>query len=142
VHLDERQSDNLAASQRYNKLRAGQIAAVRAFLGTHVSGNEQVIVAGDFNSWQSNPGGNGPHDYLVSHGYYDASAAVRTVNLQYPTVNHFLTVLKPSGQSYAAQVDMIFVKGITGAARFQNVMNVVDSTRPSDHNLVFADLVL
>jgi endonuclease/exonuclease/phosphatase family metal-dependent hydrolase len=142
VHLDERQGDNLATSQRYNKLRADQIAAVRAFLGTHVAGNEQVIVAGDFNSWQSNLGGNGPHDYLVSHGYYDASAAVRTVNLQYPTVNHFFTVQKPSAQSYAAQIDMIFVKGITGAGRFQNVLNVVDSSRPSDHNLVFADLVL
>ena len=34
------------------------------------------------------------------------------------------------------------VKGIKSALRYENVMNRVDSSRPSDHNLVVSDMVL
>ena len=33
-------------------------------------------------------------------------------------------------------------KGAIGFDSYENVMNVVDSNRPSDHNMVISDLVL
>jgi endonuclease/exonuclease/phosphatase family metal-dependent hydrolase len=142
VHLSLTSSTNSATLRLFNTLRRDQVATIASRIDQLNTAHEQVIFAGDMNSWQSNPYGNAPHDYLVQHGYYDASAAVTTKNLQYPTVNHFQTVQQPSGQSYAAQIDMIFVKGSTGAKRFENVTKVTDSSRPSDHNLVYADLIL
>jgi endonuclease/exonuclease/phosphatase family metal-dependent hydrolase len=142
AHLSWTSSTNHTTRQRFNTLRRNQMATITSLIDQRNTAHEQVIVAGDMNSWQSNPYGNAPHDYLVQHGYYDASAAVTAVNLKYPTANHFQTTLQASAQSYAAQIDMIFVKGSTGAVRFQNVMKVTDSSRPSDHNLVYADLVL
>jgi endonuclease/exonuclease/phosphatase family metal-dependent hydrolase len=142
THLSLTSSTSLSTLQRFNTLRRDQMVTITNRINQVNTAHEKVIVAGDMNSWQSNPYGNAPHDYLVQHGYYDASAAVTTKNLQYPTVNHFQIVQQPSGQSYAAQIDMIFVKGSTGAVRFENVTKVTDSSRPSDHNLVYADLVL
>jgi endonuclease/exonuclease/phosphatase family metal-dependent hydrolase len=142
AHLSWTSSSSAAAKRRFNTLRRDQVAAIAGVIDRRNTAHEQVIFAGDFNSWQSNPTGHAPHDYLVGHGFYDASAAVTAVNLRYPTANHFKTTLKASPQSYGTQIDMIFVKGSTGARRFQNVMKRVDSARPSDHNLVYADLVL
>jgi hypothetical protein len=141
AHLSLTSSTNLATLQRFNTLRRDQTSTIASAIDRLNTAHEQVIVAADMNSWQSNPYGNAPHDYLVQHGYYDASAAVpRTSSTR--RVNHFQTVQQPSGQSYAAQVDMIFVKGSTGTVRFENVTKVSDSSRPSDHNLVYADLVI
>jgi endonuclease/exonuclease/phosphatase family metal-dependent hydrolase len=142
AHLSWMSSSSASAKRRFNTLRRDQVATIASVIDRRNTAHEQVIVAGDFNSWQTNSYGNAPHDHLVRHGFYDASAAVTTVNLQYPTANHFDTTLKASPQSYAKRIDMIFVKGSTGAKRFQNVMKRVDSARPSDHNLVYADLAL
>jgi endonuclease/exonuclease/phosphatase family metal-dependent hydrolase len=143
AHLSWTSSSKHSTLQRYNTLRKDQAATIASFVDRLNTRHEQVIIASDTNSWQTKSLGNGPHDYLVQHGYYDASAAVTAVNLKYPTANHFQTTLHASAQGYATQIiDMIFVKGSTGAVRFQNVMKVTDSSRPSDHNLVYADLVL
>jgi endonuclease/exonuclease/phosphatase family metal-dependent hydrolase len=142
AHLSWTPSSSTATRQRFNTLRRDQVATITSLIDRLNTAHEQVIFAGDMNSWQSDPTGNAPHDYLVQHGYYDAKAAVTVVKLQYSTANHFDTVQKPSPQSFATQIDMILVKGSTGAARFENVTKVRDSARPSDHNLVYADLVL
>jgi endonuclease/exonuclease/phosphatase family metal-dependent hydrolase len=142
AHLSWTSSTKYSTLQRYNTLRRDQAATIASFVDRLNTGHKQVIIAGDMNSWQTKSAGNGPHDYLVQHGYYDASAAVIAVNLKYETVNHFQTTQTASPQSYANQVDMIFVKGSTGATLFENVTKRVNSARPSDHNLVYADLVL
>jgi endonuclease/exonuclease/phosphatase family metal-dependent hydrolase len=142
AHLSWTSSSKRSTLQRYNTLRRDQVATIASFIDRLSSGHEQVIIAGDTNSWQTKSFGNGPHDYLVQHGYYDASAAVTPVNMRYPTANHFKTTQTASPQGYGQQIDMIFVKGSTGATRFENVLKRVDSARPSDHNLVYADLVL
>jgi hypothetical protein len=40
------------------------------------------------------------------------------------------------------RLDVVLVKGIKRALRYENVMKRVDSSRPSDHNLVISDVVL
>jgi hypothetical protein len=40
------------------------------------------------------------------------------------------------------RLDVVMVKGASRFEHYENVMEVVDSNRPSDHNLVIADLVL
>jgi endonuclease/exonuclease/phosphatase family metal-dependent hydrolase len=142
AHLSWTSSTKYSTLQRYNTLRRDQAATIASFVDRLNTGHKPVIIAGDMNSWQTKSAGNGPHDYLVQHGYYDASAAVRAVNLKYETANYFQTTQTASPQSYANQVDMIFVKGSPGATLFENVTKRVNSARPSDHNLVYADLVL
>jgi endonuclease/exonuclease/phosphatase family metal-dependent hydrolase len=142
AHLDARQSSKSSSSRRYNTLRRNQVVTIASVINGLNTRHEPVIIGGDMNSSQIDHGGNGPHDYLVQHGYYDASAAVTAVNMRYPTANYFRTVLKASPQGYGPQIDMIFVQGSTSGKRFENVMKRVDSARPSDHNMVYAELVL
>jgi endonuclease/exonuclease/phosphatase family metal-dependent hydrolase len=141
VHLDDRHSGSTSKEKSYNALRGRQMAYAYGKVQA-ASHGEQVIIAGDINSWQNNAVGNAPHDFLVSKGFYDTAAAQTRVNIQYPTVNHFQTSLKPAGQGYGVRIDVVMVKGATGAKRFENVTKRVDSARPSDHNLVVTDIVL
>ena len=142
VHLDARHSSNLATEKRYNSLRGSQMRTVYNKLRSVNTSGDQVIIAGDINSWQNNRAGNAPHDFLVAKGFTDTSAAQTRINTQYTTSNHFDTVLKPAGQGFGVRLDVIMVQGRYGAKRFENVMKRVDSTRPSDHNLVISDVVI
>jgi exonuclease III len=142
VHLDDRHSRSLAKEKRYNTLRGRQIKAVYSRIAKLNKHHRQVVVAGDINSWQNNRAGNAPHDYLVHHGFYDTAGAQKRIKTQYTTINHFRRVLHPANQGYGVRIDVIMVRGAKGARRFENVMKVVDSARPSDHNMIIADLVL
>jgi len=142
VHLDFRQSGNAALAKKYDALRKKQMATVNAKIAKVRRGNEPVIVAGDYNSWQNRSGGNAPHDYLVGQGYYDTAAAQTTLNRHYPTYNGFKKVLAPSPQGFGNRLDNILVKGLRGARRYANVTKPKDSSRPSDHSLIYADLAL
>lgn len=142
VHLDERHSTNTTTEKSYNALRARQMSVVNSKIRSLNSGGDQVFIAGDINSWQNSRGGYAPHDYLVSQGYYDTAAALIRVNTRYSTINHFDRTLKPAAQGYGVRLDVIMVKGVTGSRRFENVTTRVDSSRPSDHNLVISDVVL
>lgn len=96
-----------------------------------------VIIAGDLNTWRSHDMGHSAFDALENAGYVDTLLAADTkVNAQYPTINHFRRTLTPGN----ARMDAIFVKGLRTALRWKNVMQVTDSTRPSDHNAVVADV--
>ncbi len=143
VHLDERHSKNLRREKRYNALRGRQMAAVHHRLAKLNKGHRrEVIVAGDVNSWATNRAGNAPHTYLVRRGFRDTAAAPRRVKVRYATINHFSRVLRPSRRSFGVRLDVILVRGLKKARRYENVMKVVDSSRPSDHNMIISDLVL
>ena len=53
-------------------------------------------------------------------------------------MNHFETTLSAK----PVWLDSVMIKGIERALRCENVMKRVDSSRPSDHNLVVNDVVL
>lgn len=142
VHLDDRHSKSLAREKTYNALRGRQIKAVYSRIAGLNHKGRQVVIAGDVNSWQNNKAGNAPHDYLVSRGFYDTAAAQTRIKTAYTTINHFDRVLHPASQGYGVRIDVIMVRGANGAKRFENVMKVVDSSRPSDHNMIISDLVL
>ena len=90
----------------------------------------------------NNKAGYGAHDALVSAGYYDTVAALTQINVRYTTMNAFARTILASASGWGARLDVITVKGVTGAARFENVMKVSDANRPSDHNMVMADIRL
>ena len=141
VHLDERHSGNASKEKKYDALRRSQVKAVYNRVSS-IAGGQEIIMAGDLNSWQNKAVSNAPHDFLVGMGFYDTAAAKTTVNLQYTTMNHFKRTLTPATHGYGVRLDAVLVKGAKGAERFENVMNRVDGSRPSDHNMVVSDVVL
>ena len=142
AHLDYRHSGNAKTERRLNELRRLQAATIWANMSSIRKVGEPVIVAGDFNASQDDKGGNGPHDYLVSQGFYDTAGAAQQVNLEFPSLNHFDRVLKADPEGYARRVDHILVQGVAGSNRFKQVVKSVDPARNSDHNMVYADIAL
>ena len=140
VHFDARHSTNLTTEKTYHDLRTAQANEVAQQLDVLNTENLPVIVGGDFNTWQTNAVGNGAHDTLVNKGYYDASAAVVRKNFQYKTINDFVLTMTPGSYGIGVRIDMLMFKGSPGSAYFENVMEVTDSTRPSDHNMILADI--
>ena len=138
VHLDDRHSSTLSSEKSYNALRGRQASAVYLKVNGLRKAGEEIIFAGDFNSWATNRAGDAPHEYLVRQGFYDTVAADARINIKYPTVNHFKTTVPAK----RIRLDYVMVKGIKRAVRYENVMKRVDSSRPSDHNLVVSDIVL
>jgi endonuclease/exonuclease/phosphatase family metal-dependent hydrolase len=138
VHLDDRHSSSLSTEKSYNALRGSQARAVYLRVNGLRNSGEEIIFAGDFNSWQTNRAGDAPHEYLVSQGFYDTVKADKRINVGYPTINHFQTTLSAK----AIRLDYVMIKGSRRALRHENVMKRVDSSRPSDHNLVVSDVIL
>lgn len=138
VHLDDRHSSSLSKEKSYNALRGAQARAVYLRVNGLRKAGEKIIYAGDFNSWQTNRAGDAPHEYLVSQGFRDTVDADTRINVNYPTINHFKTTLSAK----RIRLDYVMVKGIKRAVRYENVMKRVDSSRPSDHNLVVSDVRL
>ncbi|MGI3782724.1 MAG: endonuclease/exonuclease/phosphatase family protein [Janthinobacterium lividum] len=142
AHLDYRHSKNTSTERKLNDLRRLQAATIWANMSVLRKVGEPVVVAGDFNASQTDKGGNGPHDYLVGQGFYDAAGAVVQANLAFPSLNHFDKVLEADPQGYARRVDQILVYGAPGSNRFVEVAKQIDAARDSDHNMVYADVVL
>jgi endonuclease/exonuclease/phosphatase family metal-dependent hydrolase len=142
VHMDQRHGKTAASEAKYEELRRESAAKINSVVSSVNTDDEEVIVAGDFNSWQTKIVGNAPHDYLIDKGYYDTAAALTTNRLEFPTVNHFKSVLAPGGHGYGVRIDMILVLGTEGARSFTNVVDAVDSSRASDHNMIVSELVL
>jgi endonuclease/exonuclease/phosphatase family metal-dependent hydrolase len=137
VHLDDRHSSSLSTEKSYNALRGRQARAAYAKVNGLRKAGEKIIYAGDFNSWQTNRAGDAPHKYLVSQGFYDTVRADSRINVKYPTVNHFQTTLSAK----PIRLDYVMIKGSKRVLRYENVMKRVDSSRPSDHNLIISDVV-
>lgn len=142
AHLDYRHSNNASTERKLDDLRRLQAATIWANMNVLRKVGEPVVVAGDFNASQTDKAGNGPHDYLVSQGFYDAAGAVQQANLELPSLNHFDKVLKEDPQGYARRVDQILVYGAAGSNRFVEVVKQTDPARNSDHNMVYADVAL
>ena len=142
AHLDYRHSGNTSTEAKLNDLRRLQAATIWANMNVIRKVGEPVVVAGDFNASQDDKGGNGPHDYLVEQGFYDTAGAQQQVNLEFPSLNHFDKVLEADPQGYARRVDQILVYGTAGASRFKQVVQQSNPNRNSDHNMVYADVVL
>jgi endonuclease/exonuclease/phosphatase family metal-dependent hydrolase len=138
VHLDDRHSSRLSKEKSYNALRGKQARAVYLKVNGLRRPGEKIIFAGDFNSWKKNRAGDAPREYLMRQGFDDTVAADTRINIKYPTINHFKKRQPPK----RVRLDVVLVKGIKRAHRYENVMKRVDSSRPSDHNLVISDVVL
>ena len=138
VHLDDRHSSSLSKEKSYNALRGAQARAVYLKVNGLRKAGEKIIYAGDFNSWATNRAGDAPREYLMRQGFHDTAAAATRINIKYPTVNHFKTTLAAK----RIRLDVVMIKGSKRVLRYENVMKRVDSSRPSDHNLVISDVVL
>ena len=141
VHLDDRHSTNLTTEKQLDTLRAAQAKAVQQKVAS-LAGDEPVLFGGDINSWKTKAGSHAPYDYLTTQGFVDATVAPSRIDVQYPTVNHFKTTLKANTAGRQVALDVLMVKGAKGFNTYKNVLKVVDSSRPSDHNMVVSDLVL
>ncbi|HET8601062.1 MAG TPA: endonuclease/exonuclease/phosphatase family protein [Segeticoccus sp.] len=142
VHLDPRHSSTLATEQQYEQLRESQVSAVMSRINALNSVHLPVVLAGDLNSAQNSRGGDRAHDALVAAGYFDTAAAATRVRTRYMTFNNFSTTLRLPASGWGNRIDAITVKGIHAANGFNNVMRVTDANRPSDHNMVVADVRL
>jgi endonuclease/exonuclease/phosphatase family metal-dependent hydrolase len=105
-------------------------------------GHLPVVFGGDLNAWQNNQQGDRPHDALVSAGYFDTAAAATQYNVRWTTYNGFATTIPSNPSGWGARLDVIAVKGISSASRFENMMLRVQTHRASDHNMVVADIRL
>jgi endonuclease/exonuclease/phosphatase family metal-dependent hydrolase len=142
AHLDQRHSTTPSLERTYEQLRASQVRTALARVDQLNTGRVPVVLAGDLNTYQNNQGGYDAHDALVAAGYYDTAAAITQVNVRYTTMNHFYCTLTVPGSGWGSRLDVVAVKGVRGAPRWENVMAATDCARPSDHNLVVADIRL
>jgi hypothetical protein len=142
AHLDNRHSTNVTTEASYDTLRENQIKTVMGRINELNTANVPIVFGGDINTWQNTRFGYNAHDALIAAGYYDTAAATTQIKIKYPTINHFNVTLSPGGSGWGARLDAILVKGVKGASRWENVMEVTDSERPSDHNMVVSDIVL
>jgi len=142
IHLDERHSGSLSKEKGYDELRRAQASAAYRKVKALNNHGYPVIVAGDINSWHTKRGSHAPHNLLTSQGFKDAVSAKSQIDSRYPTVNHWKRTLKPNGPGRQVGLDVVMVKGASSFKHYENVMKVVDSSRPSDHNLVIADVLI
>ena len=142
VHLDARHSSDAAVEKTYEALRGTQATSTIDGVAAVNPKNYPVILGGDINTWQNNKAGYTAHDRLVAAGFYDTAAAQQQVKIHYPTINDFKTTLDDPSPGFGARLDVLTVKGVTGASYWENVMLPTDSTRPSDHNMVVSHIRL
>jgi endonuclease/exonuclease/phosphatase family metal-dependent hydrolase len=141
AHLDPRHSSSKTNGPKYNNLRAAQARYLVSFMKSINPKNYPVVFGADMNTWQSDKSGYTAHDVLVAGGFYDTAAAKVRVNEAFNTSNGFATTLSKSAHGYGPHLDVVMVKGGKGGAdQWVNVLQNPDSDRPSDHNLVWADI--
>ncbi len=141
VHLDERHSRSDAGEAPYASLRAEQARAVVNAIQAANTDDLPVLLGGDFNSWQRITVGFPAEDVLLENGYLDTAAAGERTNMKYSTYNGFRARQSANSVGYGSRLDGIFIQN-GSAHSFENVTKPVDSSRPSDHNLIVADVAL
>ena len=142
AHLDSDHSSDPAKERRLEAHRGRQISAVVDAVSRLDRGRLPVVLGADLNSWQNNRVADEAHEILAARGYYDTSSALQRVNMGYSTLNQFKETVTEHPLQVPARFDVVTVSGGRGAARIVNVLEPVDAARPSDHNLVVADVVL
>ncbi len=138
VHLDDRHSSSLSTEKSYNALRGRQARAVYLRVNGLAKAGEDIVYAGDFNSWATNRAGDAPRRYLLGQGFTDSYGADSKINAKYPTINHYETTLTAKG----VRLDYVLIKGSKKILKYENVMKRVDSSRPSDHNMIISEMIL
>ena len=141
VHLDDRHSGNLSKEKALDDLRAAQTRAVYNRVKSR-AGSKPILFGGDINSWRTKRGSHAPFNALKNRGFRDSTAASSRVDAKYPTVNHWKRTLKANAKGRQVALDVVMAKGAKSFRKYENVMKVVDPSRPSDHNMVVSDLVL
>jgi endonuclease/exonuclease/phosphatase family metal-dependent hydrolase len=141
VHLDDRHSPNLSQEQALDSLRAAQVRAVYNKVNS-LAGSKPILFGGDINSWRSKRGSHAPFDVLQSNGFRDATAAPYVIDAEYPTVNHWHGTLNANAEASQVALDVVMGKGVLNFDTYENVMDVSDPYRPSDHNMVITNLVI
>ena len=141
VHLDNRHSGNLGKEKAFDDLRAAQTRAVYNRVKSR-AGSKPILFGGDINSWRTKRGSHAPFNALKNRGFRDATAASSRIDARYPTVNHWKRTLKANAKGRQVALDVVMAKGAKSFRKYENVMKVVDSSRPSDHNMVVSDLVI
>ncbi len=141
AHFDHRHSSSKTTGPRYEKLRGDQARYLVSFINKINTQKYPVVFGADINTWQSDKSGYSGHDAMISGGFYDTKAAKTRINAQYTTSNGFKTTLTRGSSGFGSHLDVVMVKGGKGGAdRWVNMMAVKDADRPSDHNLVYADI--
>ena len=141
AHFDQRHSSNKTTGARYNALRGKQARAVLALVKRVNKKKYPVVFGADTNTWQNDKSGYTGHDVMVAAGFYDTAAARVRVNAAYTTSNGFDPTLRRNGYGVGSHLDVVMVKGGKGGAdRWVNKLRNPDPRRPSDHNLVYADI--
>ena len=141
VHLDDRHSDNLSQELALDNLRAAQARAVYNKVNS-LAGSKPNLFGGDINSWHTKRGSHAPFNVLQNNGFEDATAAPTLVDAEYPTVNHWHGTLNANAEARQVALDVVMGKGVLDFHTYENVMDAIDSTRPSDHNMVISNLVI
>ena len=142
THLDSRHGSTAAKEKPFDSLRAAEVRAVYKKVNSLADG-KPIIFGGDINSWKTKIGSHAPFNYLYSKGFRDAVAKAPTkIDAQYPTINHWKTTLKANAKGRQVALDVIMLNRGKSFSSYENVMKVVDSSRPSDHNMQVANLVL
>lgn len=143
AHLDERHSSSKTTGPRYDRLRGDQARSIVALMNKLNTKNYPVILGADINTWQSDKSGYSGHEALIAGGFYDTLAAETRINPEFTTSNGFKTTLTPNANGVGSHLDVVMVKGGKGGAdRWVNMMQNPDANRPSDHNLVYADITI
>jgi endonuclease/exonuclease/phosphatase family metal-dependent hydrolase len=141
THLDSRHGSTAKKEKPFDSLRAAEVRAVYKKVNG-LAGGKPILFGGDINSWKTKIGTHAPFNYLYSKGFRDSTQAPSRINAKYPTVNHFRTTVKANRPGRQVALDVVMAKGAKSFSTYENVMKVVDSTRPSDHNMVVSNLVL
>ncbi len=141
AHLDDRHSSNPSTEGALDNLRAAQVRAAYNRV-SNLAGSKPILFGGDLNSWKTKAGSNAPFDELTSDGFDDATVAPTRIGAEYPTVNHWQGTLSANGEDRQVALDVVMAKGALSFDTYENVMNVTDANRPSDHNMVISNLVL
>jgi len=142
AHLDQYHSSNLTKERRFEDMRGQQVLTLTEALAKKNPNGVPVIFGADLNSWQNNRVADEAHELLTAKGYYDTSSALQRVNMQYGTTNGFRTTVVANPQGVGSRLDVLAVYRGRGALRTENVLQVTDSERPSDHNMVVSDVVV
>ena len=64
------------------------------------------------------------------------------IDSRYPTINHWKRKVKPNAPGRQVALDVVMVKRASSFKHYENVMKVVDTSRPSDHNLIISDVLI
>ena len=104
-----------------------------------------MIIGGDINSWPTQAGRQPCPAQLPDrqglHGRCDGHPA--RIDVRVPDDQPLRTRVEAAQAAGSASASTsVMVQGRPGFSRYENVMKVVDTSRPSDHNMVAADIVL